>query len=102
MLNGAGTKVRGAAVGGDKIGDDGEAIRCCVCTPIGENNGQNPGNAGLKQGYACLLPQMIKSWRREFSSRGASAPDFPFGVVICNRYPRSTLLTIPRWCSPDM
>ena len=24
---------------------------------------------------------MIKSWRREFSARGASAPDFPFGVV---------------------
>eukprot|EP01043_Picozoa_sp_COSAG02_P070637 COSAG02_NODE_12590_length_1522_cov_1.115249_3_plen_75_part_00 len=57
---------------------------CYVC--VGENNGQNPGNAGLKQGYACLLPQMIKSWRREFSSRGASDPDFPFGVV------RSTLL----------
>jgi hypothetical protein len=24
---------------------------------------------------------MIKSWRREFSTRGASAPDLPFGVV---------------------
>ena len=59
------------------------ALLCCgvLCCHVGENNGQNPGNAALKQGYACLLPQMIKSWRREFSTRGASAPDFPFGVV---------------------
>ena len=47
----------------------------------GENNGLNPGSAKLSQGYACLLPRMIKSWRREFSTRGASAADFPFGVV---------------------
>jgi hypothetical protein len=47
----------------------------------GENNGENPGLASAGRGYACLLPAMIRSWRREFAARGASAPDFPFGIV---------------------
>ena len=50
----------------------------------GENNGLNPGNPSTAgPGYACLLPAMIAGWRREFSARsmGATAPDFPFGVI---------------------
>ena len=37
----------------------------------GENNGANPGDFSRQEGYGCLLPQMVSSWRREFSTYGA-------------------------------
>ena len=47
----------------------------------GENNGANPGDFNRQEGYACLLPRMVESWRREFSTAGLTDESFPFGVI---------------------
>ena len=48
----------------------------------GENNGANSnGSYSAHTGYNCLLPVLVDNWRTTFSSSGATAPDFPVGIV---------------------
>merc|ERR1719221_2530684 len=39
------------------------------------------GNVLDKTGYACMMAQLVKLWRKEWSKASATDPNAPFGVV---------------------
>eukprot|EP01047_Picozoa_sp_COSAG01_P052559 COSAG01_NODE_5539_length_4199_cov_2.221220_4_plen_391_part_00 len=56
--------------------------RVCVAVAQGENNGANSNGTYVSHtGYHCLLPALVKNWRATFAANGATAADFPVGVV---------------------
>eukprot|EP00039_Didymoeca_costata_P008455 m.112529 g.112529 ORF g.112529 m.112529 type:complete len:672 (-) comp14091_c0_seq2:383-2398(-) len=48
----------------------------------GENDmHEMKGNILNSEGYACMMPKLLSSWRKLFSENGDNSPDAPFGVV---------------------
>ena len=48
----------------------------------GENNcGTLHGNSAYSAGYGCLMPALVKQWRRDWSKNSDTHPKAPFGIV---------------------
>ena len=66
--------------------DAGDADDVLVLTRLNPSQGENNchgimGNSKASTGYGCLMPLLVRHWRRSWAAASDTDPEAPFGLV---------------------